>query len=177
MKTEHKLVFKTIAKLLLLLLLAGCSAKASQPDVPAPAPTIAVPLFPPGEAVNSGDHSGFAAANKEALKGCDSDDGCATALFNLGVIHAYPPAPCYNQAEALKYFGALIRKYPNSPRACQAKVWLELLKKTVASEKSRRQLQQEIDAGKSAIEGLNEQIRRSRQIDSEIDRKERELLK
>lgn len=176
MIATHTPVFRSLAGLVLLLVvLDGCSTKTPEPAPPVPAAPI--PLFPPQEALTGGDFSGFAEANKKTLETCDSDDGCATALFNLGVVHAYPPAPIYNQSEALKYFRELIARYPDSPWASQAKFWVELLRKTVAFEKDRRQLRKEIKARKSDIEELNEQIRRSRDIDSEIDQKEQEQLR
>ncbi len=175
MRTKHTAVFKIFAGLLPLLVLAGCPAKAPEPGPPVP--SVAVPLFPPREAVTSGDYKGFEAANRKALEACDSDDACATALFNLGAVYAYPPAPVYNQSEALKVFGKLIERYPDHPWACQAKFWVELLKKTVAFEKSRRQLRKEVKARKSDIKELNERIRRFRDIDSETAQKERNELR
>ena len=127
--------------------------------------------------MESGDYAGFLAENQQALQECNPESHCAAVLFNLGFLHAYPKSPYYNQAKGLRYFDELYQKYPQSPWAFEAKAWTEIMKKNAATEDKGRWLQREIKSKDAAIDGLKEQIKRSREVDMRIEQKERELLK
>jgi hypothetical protein len=143
---------------------------------------MAPPVFPPQKAMESGDYAGFLADNQKALSECGSEGKsqngrCDVALFNLGFAYAYPKSPYWNRGKAQRYFEELIRKYPQSPWAFQARAWTELMKRAATSETRRRKLQGQLKSKDEAITDLQEQIKRSREIDLEIEQKERELLK
>ena len=162
-----------LAAAICLLFLFGC---APAPLIAPPAPPP-LPAFPPQKVMESGDYARFLAENQQALKECNPENHCAVALFNLGFLHAYPKSPYYNQAKGLRYFDQLLRKYPQSPWAFEAKAWTEIMKKNAASEDKKRRLQGQIKSKDAAINDLKEQIKRSREVDMRIEQKERELLK
>jgi len=58
-----------------------------------------------------------------------------------------------------------------------ARAWIDIMKKSAVSEDKRRRLQGQIKSKDAAINDLKEQIKRSREIDMEIEEKERKLLK
>jgi hypothetical protein len=188
------------------------------------------PLFPPQDAMQSGDYTGFLARNQEALKTCKEPEECAAALFNIGFLYCYSKSPYYNPTKGLKYLDDLCKGSPESPWSYQARIWIDMVKKNMKTEGRVRQLRDEVkskesaagekrsndsaaDANRQAEEGaaadaartvevsgegvqepgrqrledeirardekirqLNRQLERSRQIDIEIDQKERGLL-
>ena len=160
-----------------LLFAAGCTTSPPKEKIiaasPAPAP---LPVFPPQKAMETGDYATFLAENEKAVKGCDAGGQCDTVLFNLGFLYAYSRSPYYNQSRAFKYFDELIKRHPQSPYAFQARAWVDIMRRNIASEKSRRRLKSEIKSRDSTIDKLQSQIDRSREIDMEMDQKERELL-
>jgi hypothetical protein len=99
------------------------------------------------------------------------------ALFNLGFVYAYPPSPYYDPGKALQYLDDLIKKYPQTPWAFQGQAWRALLTANLASEEKRRRLQTDLRSKDATIRTLRTQLGRSREIDMEIDKKERELLR
>ncbi|MGE3536707.1 MAG: hypothetical protein AB7N91_04610 [Candidatus Tectimicrobiota bacterium] len=99
---------------------AGCTADSAQQRYT---------LFPPQEAMEQGDYAKFHSDNMLLAEQCtDVAPACAVALFNLGFVYAYPASPYYNPAEALRYFGELAQKYPQTPWAAQGQAWMALLK-------------------------------------------------
>lgn len=157
-------------------------------------------LFPPREVMETHEYERFRSRNEEALRLCEASHDCAESLFNLAFVHVYPLSPVFDQSRGLKYLDELIEKYPDSPLAYQGRVWVTLIRQSLAAEERRRQLgrkikskdttikklreeversrevDQEIDEKDTTIKKLREQIERSREIDLEIDQKERELL-
>jgi hypothetical protein len=113
--------------------------------------------------MQQGNYGAFLDANRKAVQRCRGGDECDVALFNLGFVHAYPQSPYRDPAKALQYFGELIKKYPQSPWAFQGRVWVALLN--------------EIRNREATIRGMQTQLDRSREIDIEIDKKERELAR
>ncbi len=85
------------------------------------------------------------------------------ALFNMGLIHAHPGYPKRDPAKSLALFRRLIKDYPQSPWAQQAKTWVAVLQE---NEKLGR-----------SIEDLNRVIEKSKQVDIEIEEKKREKAK
>lgn len=144
--------------LLLTVLLAGCSG--TSPPAPVPSP---LPGFPPQQVMQQGNYNAFLAANRRTVQNCRGDGACDVALFNLGFVHAYPLSPYRDTAKALQYFGDLIKKYPQSPWAFQGRAWVALLN--------------EIRTRETTIRSMQTQLDRARDIDIEIDKKERELAR
>lgn len=152
-----------------VLMLAGC-ASAPSPDKPRAA-------FPPQQVMEDGNYARFLKENRQLLERCQGGMGCEVALFNLGFVHAYPPSPYHDPGKALQYFNDLIKKYPQTPLAFEGRAWRALLIANLASEEKRRRLQADVRSKDATIRTLRTQLGRSREIDIEIDKKERELLR
>jgi hypothetical protein len=160
--------------LLILFSFSGCSSLFPKPDVPAPEQ---VPIFPPQATMESGDYKGFLAQNEEVLKTFgEGDKECGIALFNLGFLYAYSKSPYYNPQKAIGYFERLTREYSKTPLAFQAEAWLDVMKKGLTTQEGQQRLQKKVKSKDATINQLQQQIQRSREIDQEMDQKERELL-
>lgn len=167
------LPFSAWGVLFLTFSFAGC-ARPHQSSVPFP-PALVV--FPPQKAMESGNYAEFLAENERVLRECAEKTGCEVALFNLGFTYAYSQSPYRNPLKALEYFAELTKKYPQSPWAFQGQAWTTLLKESLAVEESRRQLQTNLRSREATIRSLRAQLNRSRAIDVEMEKKERELLR
>ena len=152
-----------------ILMLDGC---VSRPPPDQPRDTL-----PPQQVMEDGNYARFLAENHQRLEHCGGGAGCEVALFNLGFVHGYPPSPYYDPGKSLQYFDDLIKKYPQTPWAFAGRVWRALLTANLASEEKRRRLQADLRSKDSTIRTLRTQLGRSREIDMEIDKKERELLR
>jgi len=111
------------------------------------------------------------------LERCAGGTECEVVLFNLGFVHAYPQSPYHDPSKALQYFNDLIKKYPQTPWAFEGRAWRALLTENLALEEKRRRLQADLRSKDVTIRTLRTQLGRSRDIDIEIDKKERELLR
>jgi hypothetical protein len=197
MNMHTRLLARIFAKVLLalVLLIAGCTSPALK-GIQQEAAVVA-PVFPPQDVMQSGNYTVFLRLNEAALRECKDDVQCAIALFNLGFVYVHPNSLYYKPVTALQYFEELINRYPESPWAHQAQVWVELVKTNMASEAGRNRLRSQLKSKETIIRELQtqieqfkevdletdrrrrelqERIERSRQIDMEMDRKERELL-
>ena len=154
----------------MVLMLAGCASGPSPADK-------ALGAFPPQQVMEDGNYVRFLAENHQLLERCQGGTGCEVALFNLGFVHAYPPSPYHDPSKALQYFEDLIKKYPQTSWAFEGRAWRALLTANLASEEKRRRLQADLRSKASTIRVLRTQLGRSREIDMEIDKKERELLR
>lgn len=184
----------------ILVVLSGCVSSHVKP-----APGPAWPLFPPQAVMQSGDYKGFLAQNLAALKSSPKPDQWAVAIFNLCFIYGYPKSPYYDASKALQYISDLVVGAPKSRWAAEAMVWRALIVKEMkainrsrlmarqrlkskeadlqnraAKEKDwqvdRQLLQDEIKSKDEIIKELTRQLKGSRKIDIEIQKKERELL-
>ena len=155
----------------LTFLFVGCSRAHLPPVQPPP------PIFPPQRVMENGNYAEFLAENERALQGCTKGTGCDAALFNLGFTYAYSQSPYHNPAKALQYFSELAKKYPQSPWAFQGRAWTALLNENLALEEKQRQLQGNLRSRETTVRNLREQLNRSRDIDVEMEKKERELLR
>jgi hypothetical protein len=170
--------------LLCPLCLVNCTAPAVSSGTPPG-------LFPPQVVLEHGDYSRFVAENQQALEQCTALAACATALFNLGFVHAYPSSPVYNAARALQYLNTLHTRYPQTPWTVQAQVWSAFLHDKLALQETQRRLQAtlhilqtdvqtlqaDLRAREATIRSLQARLKRSRDIDMRIEKKERELLR
>ncbi len=169
--TVRRAVFRVSGMMVLLgfLGLSGCAAGLSHLN------RCRAP-FPPQEVMKSSQYEEFLAKNKQDLKACSTRQSCEDALFNLGFVYAYSQSPYHDASRALRYFGRLVKDYPQSPRASEAVAWMALINRNLTLERRQRALQTQLKQKTATIDKLHKQMQRSREIDVEIGRKERQLL-
>lgn len=186
--TSSKHLASTAIVALLLLTAYGCS---TTPPPSPPLEPVRVPFFPPQKVMQSGDYSAFLEQNRKALQTCEASYNCDEIIFNLGFVHTYSKSPYYDIKKGLTYFEQLLSKYPESPLAYQARVWIDLVKSAIEAEKKQRNLRNQLKSKGIAINDLQKQIdnlhqqlndfqtqiKRSRELDLKLDEKERNLFK
>jgi hypothetical protein len=133
--------------------------------------------FPPQQVMQTGDYRSFLAENQRKLDRCRGWTECDVALFNLSFIYAYPLSPYRNLRKARQYLAALQRQYPQSPWTSQGQVLMAFMDERAAFEETQRRLQAELRTREATIRKLLGQLDRSRDIDIEMEQKERELLR
>jgi len=158
------------ALVMLSLLLTGCASLPtslfqSQGD------------FPPQQVIENGDYRGFLVENQRNLSTCGGWIACDVILFNLGFVYAYPQSPYRDHRKARQYLRELHSRFPQSRWASQGQVLLAFLNERVGLEEAHRQLRTDLRSRDAALRKLRGQLDRSREIDIEIERKERELLR
>jgi transglutaminase-like putative cysteine protease len=152
------------------LVLTGC--------VPSPSSLFRFQApFPPQKVLESGDYSEFLAENQRSLAKCRGWAECDVTLLNLGFVYAYPQSPYHDPQKARQYLRELYRRYPQSPWTTQGQVLLAFVNEQVSLEEVQRRLRTDLRARDATIRKLQGQLNRSREIDIEIDKRERELLR
>lgn len=169
---------------------AGCVTRPALETPPALNTSQPCWEFPPQTMMQEGNYEAFLKANEKSLEECNKYDECAVALFNLGFLHAYSPSPYLSFAKAVRYFDRLIRDYPDSPWAYQAKAWLDILRRNIVLERNQRRMhgsqqrmRSELKAKASTVTDLSEEInetqdrmKQSEEGLSEVEQKEQKLL-
>ena len=193
-------IFCQTAVFFAIFLLSGCLPSHVRPVSGPPQPA-----FPPQAVMRSGDYKGFLAENSLVLKSCPEVNQCAAALFNVCFVYGYPKSPYYNPPKALQYISDLEAGAPQSRWAAEALVWRELIVKEMKERNRRRSLvreklktrqadlqdkaakekdwqvdrqilEDEIKSKDEIIGELRRQIKGSRKIDLEMEKKEKGLL-
>jgi hypothetical protein len=127
--------------------------------------------------LETGDYKGFLAENQRSLSTCGGWIECDLTLLNLGFIHAYPKSPYRDSRKARHYLYELQRRYPQSPWGPQGQLLLAFMNEQAGLEETQRQLRTSLRSRDAALRKLRGQLDRSREIDIEIEKKERELLR
>jgi hypothetical protein len=133
--------------------------------------------FPPQRVIENRNYASFVAENQRQLEACGGFTKCDQALFNLGFVYAYPQSPYRDPEMARRYFSELQAKYPESPWTHQGRALVAFMNRTSELEATQRRLQADLRARDALIRQLREQLNRSREIDIEMQKKERELLR
>ena len=113
--------------------------------------------------LDQGDYDGSLKENQKVLSLYDNVPPGDEALFKAGLIYAHYGYPKRDYQKSLDHFKRLVKVFPQSPFAGQAKIWIGLL--------------QENERLKREIEELNKTIKKSKEVDIEIDEKKKELSK
>ena len=113
--------------------------------------------------LNQGDYEGSLKENQKVLSLYNNVPPGDEALFNVGLIYAHYGYPKRDYQKSLDHFKRLVKVFPQSPFAGQAKLWIGIL--------------QENERLKREIEELNKTINKSKQVDIQIDEKKKELSK
>ena len=158
------------ALVLVSLLLSGCASLPTSLFQSQEA-------FPPQKVIATGDFRGFLAENQRNVSTCGGWIACDITLFNLGFVYAYPQSPYRDPQKARQYLRELQSRFPQSPWASQGQVLLAFMNEQVGLEDAQRQLRSGMRTRDAAIRKLQGQLDRSREIDLEIEKKERELLR
>jgi hypothetical protein len=133
--------------------------------------------FPPQRVMESGNYRAFLVENRQQLARCGGWTGCDVPLFNLAFVYAYPDSPYRNARRARQYADELQSRYPNSPWASQGQMLMAFMHEYSSLEEAQRRLQLELRTREATIRKLRGQLHRSQEIDVEIEKKERELLR
>lgn len=99
-----------------------------------------------------GNYEGAISENKKILSLPDSRSPKDEALFNLGLIYAHFGNPQQDLEKSIEFFKTLVKNYPKSPLAEQAKIWVEILQEN---------------------EGLNHLLQKLKQVDIDIEEMKR----
>jgi hypothetical protein len=133
--------------------------------------------FPPQKVIQSGDYRSFLAENQRNLSACGGGTACDVTLFNLSFVYAYPQSPYRDPQKARQYLHQLRSRFPQSPWTSQGQVLLAFMNEQVSLEEAQRRLRADLRTRDAAIQKLQGQLNRSREIDIEVEKKERELLR
>ena len=87
-----------------------------------------------------GDYEGALEENQKVLSEYPDRPPGDKALFNMGLIYAHYGNPKKDYKKALSFFWRLIRKFPQSPRFEEAKIWTGVLN-TIEETKMRMEEQ------------------------------------
>jgi outer membrane protein assembly factor BamD (BamD/ComL family) len=115
------------------------------------------------EFLDRGDYEGALRENQRVLSLYDNAPPGDEALFNTGLLYAHPNYPKRDYKKSIDLFRRLMKMFPHSPLAGQAKAWIGIL--------------QENERLNRDIEGLNKTLRKSKQVDIDIDEKKKEHAK
>ena len=99
-----------------------------------------------------GNYEGTISENKKILSLSDPRSPKDEALFNLGLIYAHFGNPQQDLEKSIEFFKTLVKNYPKSPLAEQAKIWVEILQENA---------------------GLNHLLKKLKQVDIEIEEMKR----
>jgi len=135
------------------------------------------PAFPPLKVIQNGDYRGFLTENRRNLSKCGDSMACDVTLFNLGFVYAYPQSPYRDLQKARQYLHQLRSRYPQSPWTSQGQMLLAFMNEQVSLEETQRRLRTDLRARDATIQKLQGQLERSREIDLDIEKKERELFR
>lgn len=113
--------------------------------------------------LDQGDYEGALRENEKVLSLYDNIPPGDEALFNMGLIYAHYGYPKRDYKKSLDLFKRLVKMFPQSPLAGQAKLWIGILQE---NERLNRE-----------IEELKKTIKKSKQVDIEIEEKKKELSK
>jgi tetratricopeptide (TPR) repeat protein len=113
--------------------------------------------------LDRGDYEGSLKENQKVLSLYGNVPPGDEALFNTGLIYAHYGYPKRDYQKSLDSFKRLMKVFPQSPLVGRSKIWIGILQE---NERLNRE-----------IEELNKTIKKSKQVDIEIDEKKKEISK
>ena len=92
-----------------------------------PAEPVSEDLLRAKKLFDLGDCAGALKENQKILSRSAKNDPRDRALFNMGLIYAHVENPQRDSGKALHFFKAVLKEYPQSPLAGEAKVLVGVL--------------------------------------------------
>jgi tetratricopeptide (TPR) repeat protein len=149
-----------------------------------------------------GDYDGSLNAFENVVVMAQDKPPADAATYNIGLVYAHPQYSRRDLQKAIGSFNRLITRFPESPWAEQAKIWVGVLNETEESkqavenskeviEKSREEIEKnrqavekskqeieksrlELEKSKQEIEKTKQMIEKSKKVDIEIEQKRRD---
>jgi tetratricopeptide (TPR) repeat protein len=149
-----------------------------------------------------GDYDGSLNAFENVVVMAQDKPPADAATYNIGLVYAHPQYSRRDLQKAIGSFNRLITRFPESPWAEQAKIWVGVLNETEESkqavenskeviEKSREEVEKnrqavekskqeieksrlELEKSKQEMEKTKQMIEKSKQVDIEIEQKRRD---
>jgi tetratricopeptide (TPR) repeat protein len=134
--------------------------------------------------LDQGDYEGALKENQKVLSLYDNIPPGDGALFNMGLIYAHYGYPERDYKRSLDLFKRLVKVFPQSPLAGQAKIWIEIiqdnerLNRGVGElDKSSKKSQQDNERLNREIGELDKSFKKSQQDNERLNREIGELDK
>lgn len=77
--------------------------------------------------MSKGDYEGSLRENQKVFSLAKDRPPADAAVFNMGLIYAHPKNPRKDNHRAIGFFNRVVKSYPESPWAEQAKIWVAVL--------------------------------------------------
>ena len=120
--------------------------------------------------MEKGDYDAAERENIRIISACANMYPADEAFLNLGLIYAHPGNPKRYPDKAAASFKKVLTFFPESRFAGQAKILIGVVQKYEKMTQENERLEKE-------VQELKTTIKKSKQIDLEIDLKKKELLK
>lgn len=157
------------------LLLAGCSLPVTRP------PEEAL-IARAEQMVRAGDYRGAQEAYQRALADSPKDSSTDRALFGLARLYVEAENPGRDYRRAHENFERLVKEFPESGLAQEARAWRELLSTFLSqgeeAERARREIErvrQEAEQSRLEAERARREAQRIRQDVERLKQMERDL--
>ena len=108
-----------------------------------------------------GEYEGSLKENQKVLAFSNDVPPGDEALFHTAIIYAHVGYPKRDYKKSLDLFMRLVKKFPRSPWTKQAEIWIGILRE---NERLYRE-----------VEELNQTLKKSKEVDIEINKKKKEL--
>ncbi len=113
--------------------------------------------------LDQGDYEGSLKEHQRVLSLYGSVPPGDEALFYTAIIYAYAGYPKRDYKRSTDLFRTLVKTFPQSPWARPAELWIGIIQE---NERLNRE-----------VEELNQTLKKSKQVDIEIDKKKKEFSK
>jgi TolA-binding protein len=95
--------------------------------VPPPQPQPCVRLQEVRAQIDRGDFEGAVREYQDALARSGTERRTSELLFELGLVYAHNDNPKKDYRKSQGYFTRLVKEYPHSALAEEAKIWIDVL--------------------------------------------------
>ncbi len=133
------------------------------------------------ELFDRGDFAGSLKESQEILSRSSKDDPRDQALFTKGLIYAHAENPQRDLGKALYSFRTVLKEYPQTHLAAEAKVLVGVLQENQKLGQMGRSFKQENEELSQAVQKFKQEnqelsrvIEKSKQVDIEVEEKKRE---
>ena len=110
-----------------------------------------------------GDHVGGRALYEQVIREYPTSPWTPQALYRLGRLEVTPDSPVRNYRQAYARFDRLVKEYPDSTYALEARAWRETLSQLLTREQEAARIRQDMERLKRVEIRLEQEALRVRQ--------------